>query len=245
MGVLLLSHNTPDGIVSAARERGFDIVIMPPMADLPEPVASHPDMLLFCGWDKLFVRAVHMENVAFAAAVEKITSLLPNLSLTVTSDGASAEYPGDVAFNCAVFGGALFGRADAVSPAVKRCAAEHMTPTLNVAQGYTKCSTAILGGERSSAVITADTRICRAAQSRGIGAYLIAPGHIALEGYDTGFFGGASFFADGALFTLGDFAAHPSADIIRSAAAKSGVTLSALSSLPLFDAGCLYIEEKN
>ncbi len=244
MGILLLSHNTPGEIVSAARGRGFKTVIMPPVPDLPSPVASHPDMLVFSGWNKLFARAVHMKNGAFRNAVESIISLCPRLSLTLTSDEASASYPRDIAFNCAVIGGALFGRADFLSSAIKRCAAEHMIPTISVSQGYTKCSTSILGDGPRSPIITADAGIRREADERGVMAYQIAPGCVSLPGYDTGFFGGASFFADGALWTLGDYKLHPSADIISCAALKHDIDIRPLSSLPLFDAGCLYISEE-
>lgn len=244
MGTLLLSHNTPGEIVSAARGCGFKTVVMPPVPDLPSPVASHPDMLLFSGWNKLFARAVHMENGAFCDAVESVISFCPRLSLTLTSDEASDSYPRDIAFNCAVIGGALFGRADFLSSAIKRCAAEHMIPTINVSQGYTKCSTAILGDGLHAPIITADAGIRRAADERGVRAYLIAPGFISLPGYDTGFFGGASFFADGALWTLGDYKLHPSADIISCAAREHGIEIRPLSALPLFDAGCLYISEE-
>lgn len=242
MSILLLSHNTPDIIVSASRDIGFDTVVMPAMPDMPRPVASHPDMLLFAGFERLFVRAAHMQNSAFVQAVEAILDAAPELSLTLTSDEPSDTYPQDVAFNCALIGGALVGRADYISSAVKRAASGAMIPTLDVAQGYTKCSTLILGGDFHAPIITADVNIHRLAASRGVPAYLIPPGNITLPGYDTGFIGGASFYADGTVYFLGSLAAHPACDIIKSAASAHGVGVHSLTDAPLFDAGCLYIE---
>lgn len=241
MSVLLLSHNSPGTIVDAARERGFRTVAMPAMPDMPTPVASHPDMLLFAGFGKLFVRAAHMENGAFSRAVGEILDAAPALGLSLTSDLPSDKYPRDVAFNCAVIGGALTGLSEHISPAIKRCAAEHMIPILNVAQGYTKCSTLIMGCGMRAPVITADRGIYSFANERGVPAYLIPPGGIMLPGYDTGFVGGASFFADGTLFFLGSPASHPAYDIISRAADSHGVRIASLSDVPLFDAGCIFI----
>lgn len=242
MSVLLLSHNTPRQIEDAARACGFFVVRVPKMYGMPEPVASHPDMLLFAGFGRLFVRASHMENADFAHIVDEILCAVPALSLTLTSDAPSDVYPHDVAFNCAVIGGALVGKADFISASIKRSASDAMVPTLDVAQGYTKCSTAILGTGRNAPIITADVSIHRLAVSRGASAYLIPPGDVTLPGYDTGFIGGASFFARGSMYFLGNLDAHPACDKIKEAAEENGVDIISLSDTPLFDAGCLYIE---
>ncbi len=241
MSILLLSHNTPEKVVLAAEARGFRTVVMPPVPSLPSPVASHPDMLLFCRWNTLFVRAAHMERADFSRAVEEIISAEPSLSLSLTSDDAGARYPGDIAFNCTVIGGALVGLADHISPAVRRAASANLMPVVNVAQGYAKCSTAHLGDGARAPIISADETILRAARERGVPAYKIMPGGVSLPGYDTGFFGGASFFADGTLYTLGDVDQHPSAETIKDAALTHGVRVHSLSDQPLFDSGCLYI----
>lgn len=242
MSVLLISHNTPDKIEDSARACGFFVVRMPKMDGIPDPVASHPDMLLFAGFGRLFVRAAHMKDAAFAEAVDKILGAVPTLALTLTSDISSSVYPYDVTFNCALIGGALVGKADYISASVKRAASETMIPTLNVAQGYTKCSTAILGTGSSAPIVTADVNIHNLAASRGVPSYLIPPGHITLPGYDTGFVGGASFFAHGSIYFLGELDSHPACDKIKEAAEKNGVGVISLSDAPLFDAGCLYIE---
>ena len=242
MSVLLLSHNTPERIIDAALSRGFRVVRMPRMCDMPEPVASHPDMLLFAGFGKLFVRSAHMADISFSRAVSEILDSVPELSLNVTSDEPSDKYPHDIAFNCAVIGGALVGRAESLSSAIKRSASESMLPTLDVAQGYTKCSTLILGRGERAPIITADVNIHRLAVSRGTPAYMTQPGHIALPGYDTGFIGGASFFANDTIYFLGSLDTHPDCNKIKEIASSHGVGVISLSTSPLFDAGCLYIE---
>ncbi len=245
MPVLLLAHNTPEETVRAARrlgdKSGFGVVVMPPAHGLPTPVASHPDMLLFAGFGRIFVRDAHMAYADFKRAVRVILDCLPSHSLSLTSDIPSETYPHDIAFNCAVIGGALVGKADYISPAVKRAAAESGLPVLDTAQGYAKCSTLIMGNGADAPVVTADKSIYRTAIFRGVSAYLIPPGSVELPGYDTGFIGGASFFADGTVYFLGALDSLPSCDTIKDAAARHGVGICSLSDLPLFDAGCLYI----
>ncbi len=240
MSILLLAHNTPRAVVDAARGRGLDVVLLPPAAGMPGPVASHPDMLLFAGFGRAFVREAHICEAAFARVMESVFGA-GDRSISLTSDLPSETYPRDVAFNCAVIGGALVGRADAISPAVKRAASEHGLPILNVAQGYAKCSTLIMGDGSRSPIVTADKSIYRLAAERGIDACLIPPGGISLPGYDTGFIGGASFFADGTIYFLGALDSLPSCDKIKETASRHGIKLCSLSDEPLFDAGCLYI----
>ncbi|MCD7787401.1 MAG: hypothetical protein LUH59_00475, partial [Firmicutes bacterium] len=119
---------------------------------------------------------------------------------------------------------------------------------VNVAQGYAKCSSCVFGDRAvitDSAVITSNTSIYRAVKSHGGDAYLIGGGNITLPGYgngNDGFIGGASFYAGGTLYFLGDVDFHPDCGIIKEAAARHGVSVVSLSDEKLFDSGCLYLE---
>ncbi len=82
-----------------------------------------------------------------------------------------------------------------------------------VRQRYTRCSTCVVD-ERS--LITADRGIAAAAARHGLDALLISPGHIRLDGYDTGFIGGASFkLAPDRLAFTGSLETHPDGAAIR------------------------------
>ncbi len=242
---LLLAHNTPESIVSAAEMRGFHPILMPPMDGMAAPVASHPDMLLFCGFGNLFARAAHLESEAFSAAVTEILSRTEGLTLCPTSDLTSEKYPFDVTFNCLHLPGvALIGRADYVSRGLCRAAALSMTPVIDTRQGYSKCSSSLLGegGKSSFAVITADPSIYGTVTECGVHAVKISEGHVSLPGYGTGFIGGASFFSDGTLYFLGNIESHPDRDIIRMTADRFGANIVSITDGELFDAGCLLIK---
>lgn len=242
MPVLLLSRGVPEKTVAGARRCGFDVIILPAADGMDAPVASHPDMTLCASFGRLFVRKAHMNDTAFSEAVSDALRAAPSLSLTVTDDSPSACYPEDVKFNCFTICGCLFGRLSAVSPHILAAAAAYGASPVNVAQGYAKCSSCVFSDR---AVITSDTSIYRAVKAHGGDAYLIGGGNIALPGYgngNDGFIGGASFYAGGTLYFLGDVDFHPDCGIIKEAAARHGIAVVSLSDEKLFDSGCLYLE---
>ncbi len=240
MAALFLADNTPSEITDAIRAddvlADVEIVRLRAGCGMPAPVASHPDMLLYSGFGSVFVRSAHKY---VADEVERAT----RRRVVITSDPPADSYPADAAFDCVMIGGALVGRADAISPAVKRAASAAMTPVLNVAQGYAKCSVCTLGDGARAPILTADPSIHKLALSRGVRSVLIGSGSISLPGYSTGFIGGASFYARGIVYFLGNIELHPDHDAVMRAAADAGVHVRSMSRHGLFDAGAIYMEE--
>ena len=112
--------------------------------------------------------------------------------------------------------------------------------TVNVSQGYAKCSTLLF----DDALVTADTGIYRAAQERGIDALLIRPGYIGIEKYDTGFIGGASAkIEDGKIAVFGDIKKHSDGEKITQFIAQKGLKVISLGRGPLTDLGGAFVFE--
>lgn len=239
--LLLLSATTPNRIISSARSTGFDVIIMPPAPGMAAPVASHPDMLLFAGFGSLFVRAAHMADENFARAIHEILLRRPNYKLVETDDTPSDKYPADVCFNCFVLGNSLICRADAVSDAIKSAASEAGTSLESMAQGYAKCSCAVINAPSGDAIISSDLSVIALTERLKIPSLKITPGNISLPGYDSGFIGGASFYSNGVLYFLGDYHRHPDGDAIDAFCRSLGIRAESLSDDILFDAGCLCI----
>lgn len=244
MSILLLAENTPKKIVSAAEAHGFDVISVPSATGLATPVASHPDMLFFCGFGQFFVRSEHF------SADKRILDIANEISahgyeISPTSDISSVVYPSDVAFNCFVIPQtALIGKADYISGAIKRSATLANLPVIDTKQGYSKCSTVLLpGADRTdSLVISADPSIIKSVSECAVHTAKVTYGHVSLPGYDTGFIGGASFSANNTLYFLGDVSRHPDFKLIVSNANAFGREVVSLSDEPLFDAGCIYIK---
>ena len=213
------------------RERGFEPIKLPPFPTLQSPVAAHPDMLLFLGKGKLICHADY-----FAVAKKEI-SLIADINcseLVLARDAVGAEYPRDVIFNAAAVGEYLICRRDAISAKVAELYSEDMT--INVKQGYAKCSTSIVG---DNAIITADPSISRAASEKGIDVLLISPHGVRLDGYDCGFIGGASGADNENVYFCGNIDLHPDSERIKAFCRKHGKNAVSLSDESLYDYGTL------
>ena len=91
------------------------------------------------------------------------------------------------------------------------CAAKKI-PLVHVKQGYTRCSSLVIG---DNAVITADKSIAKALKADGAEVLSIQPGHIRLEGFEYGFIGGAGFFDNGTTYFFGNIKKHPDYERIK------------------------------
>ena len=130
--------------------------------------------------------------------------------------------------------GDFFHRLDASSPEALANLPAGLE-TVNIAQGYAKCSVCVVDGR---SVITADRGIAKAALSAGLDVLTVTPGYIELEGFDCGFIGGASFkLAPDVMAFTGTLDGHPDRDAIISFLAVRGIKPLFLTGRPAFDIG--------
>jgi len=201
-------------------ELGFDMTLLPPFSLLPQPVASHADMLFFdLGGSVLMHRAYFEENA----------SLFRGVSLTLSEEPIMPQYPHDILFNALKIDSAVYGLENHLSLHIRSS-----FTIRNVKQGYAKCSVCALGSE---AFITSDPSMARVLERDGKSVLNIQSGHISLPGYDNGFIGGASFVFDHTLYTFGSLAHHPDGKAMTAFAIKHGFTVCPLSDEPLLDVG--------
>ncbi|MBQ7501066.1 MAG: hypothetical protein IJT91_09255 [Clostridia bacterium] len=224
MKTILLSSGIPADLSEKIEKlTGCEVVLLPGYGKLPEPVRSHPDMLVFAAGGSI------VTDGGYYAANR---SLFDSLGKAVIISGKciSDKYPGDVAFNSFDIDGTLFGRLDSLSDEVKNM----FDKKVNVRQGYAKCSTVLLP---DGSVITADAGIASAVSANGREVLVIGAGNIDLPGYDAGFIGGASFVYGGYLYFFGDPALHPDGERMIVFAEDHGCGAAALSDTKLFDHG--------
>ncbi|HOA85658.1 MAG: hypothetical protein GX057_04960 [Clostridiales bacterium] len=224
----------PGDCRSSLRELGFEILPLPPFPALPAPVASHPDMLLFILGGMLLT---HRDYYKIAKReIDQIKSA-GRLELVLSDEPVGDKYPQDVLFNAAPVGRFVFGRADSLSRHISEIAVQTGAQIVDVRQGYTRCSTVIVG---ESAIITQDRGIAKCAQKCGIDLLLVRPGHVRLDGYDSGFIGGASGTCSDKVFFCGSLDTHPDGEPIRSFCSAHGKKAVSLGEGGLFDAGTLF-----
>ena len=190
---------------------------------LAPPVRAHADMLAFSFRGELFLEEVYLcENQEILATW--------GIPIRPARTSRSSEYPRDIGLNALSVGRYLFCNARHTAREILGLEAE----IVDVAQGYAACSTLVLAPDL---LITADPSIARAAEKRGLDVLPIAPGHIRLPGYDTGFIGGASAVMGDTAYFFGDPSTHPDFARIEEACVQSQLKMQALLDSPLTDLG--------
>ena len=117
------------------------------------------------------------------------------------------EYPEDSKYNAACTGKYFIHNFDITDPALLQAAKDMGMIMINVAQGYTKCNVAIID---ENSIITSDRGIATACEDYPeLEVLLITPGFIRLDGFDTGFIGGASGKVGNEFIFNGNLAKHP------------------------------------
>lgn len=219
---------------AALYEYAENVIRLPMFSRLPSPVSAHPDMLIFPFRDKLFTwKEYRDKNTALFRRIEA-----QGFETKVICECADGTYPHDVRLNCVLMGNSLIANLHAASADIIAMAKREGLQLIHVNQGYTKCSVASVA---ENALITADTSIERAARQYGIDVLKISEGYVKLEGYNTGFIGGASGLYRDKLLFCGQLTSHPDFDRISDFCRKHGKAPVSLTDTPLYDYGTVII----
>ena len=117
-------------------------------------------------------------------------SNIPDIELLTVPNPTGKAYPMDAGLNFCLIGRKLIYNPNTANCAVVSKLDCEMIPCK---QGYTKCSICVVD---ENAIITADTKIAQIAAENGIEALLVEKDIAALDGFEYGFIGGASFKID-------------------------------------------------
>ena len=236
MHIAVLGESAPPQMEQLLRDRGYDTVRLHRNPRLPEPVAAHPDLSVFFAPDAVYTTAQYAVLAEQALAV--ICRRVGRPLRTVAKDVGGC-YPGDVLLDALPLGSRLFCLPGATAQELTGHPAYRVVP---VRQGYAKCSALPVG---TNALASADPSILAAAERDGLEVLRLSPGGIRLDGYNTGFIGGAASFAPygkpDECFFCGDLQMHPDGAALRAFLAAHGMTCRGLPGLPLTDIGTVYI----
>ena len=148
-------------------------------------------------------------------------------------------YPNDVLLDAAPIGHRLLCHPKHTAEELLTRYGENVIP---VRQGYAKCACVPIA---EHALITADRSVGKAAESNGIEVLLIREGGIELEGYSTGFIGGASSYCPDAtiseIYFCGQLSSHPDGQAITDFCRRYGKNAVSLGEFPLTDVGTIFL----
>lgn len=194
-----------------------------PDCRLPAQIAWHPDMQASVLGSKLFV-------LQGGPLRKKLCQ--QNLECFETLQIPGDRYPTDAICNVLSWGQFVLGNPCTADGTILQEAKDAGFKWIPVKQGYTACSTAMVD---KYAAITADPGVAAQLEKYGVEVLHIAPGHIALPGYQTGFFGGCcGKIAPDIMVFVGRLESHPDGKQIRDFLQIHGIT-----AVELFDHGLL------
>ena len=157
----------------------LEVILCPPCEDLYNAVCGHPDMLIHFINEKTLLVHKSMPN-QFISYLER-----NDLKIIFSKDELKINYPKDIILN-AISLKDFFIHILAFTDK-NLLNSINNKKLINVKQGYSKCSTAIINDQ---AIITSDKGICSALRYEGLDVLLLPPGDILLPGLNYGFIGG-------------------------------------------------------
>ena len=231
----ITNHTFPKDAEETLERFGHRVLRLVPHPDLPSPIASHPDTLLFFAPDTIFCTKSYYEIAT--RELDEISSVY-GAPIRFIKKEYESEYPKDVLLNALPLGKYLFCNSKTIAKELLLLEFLHC----HVNQGYTKCSSLPL---ENQALITADASIAKCAKEHGIDVLQIQKGHISLPGYDYGFIGGCASFAPrggmNTVFFCGNLSGHPDAHRIESFCDLHNFSVVNLSQDRLCDTGTIFM----
>lgn len=190
-----------------------------------------------------------LETIASEGIVDKGISNHPDIFLCkmgvldgsplffAGKDDLSKDYPADCAFNAACTGKFFIHKLSATNEKLLLAAKEMGMTLIDVQQGYTKCSVVIVD---ETSIITYDEGIIKACSKYPeLSVLRVAPGFVRLDGYDTGFIGGASGRVGKEIIFHGDLFGHPDFSAIVDFIESRGLTCRWFPQFNLTDIGSI------
>lgn len=211
-------------------KNGFTPIIVPPSKDLYNAVCGHPDMLL---------HIINKKNIMVHKDMDiSFINILKNLNYNVilSHNNLKEKYPYNIFLNALnlqnIFLHNLKYTDKNLISMIK------YKKLLNVKQGYTKCSTAIVS---NSAAMTSDVKIYNTLSSNGMKVLLLPPDYIELPGLNYGFIGGAcGLLEQGSLAFFGDLHNYLYGDVVLKFLIQQDVKPIFLGKSNLIDRGTLF-----
>lgn len=191
MKILLTDYRISIEEENTLKNLNYNILKIPPCANLYPAVCGHPDMLLHIVDDNTIVLHKDIDkNFSDYLSTEFKNITFSNKSL-------SNNYPDDIILNA-------LNLTDVFLHLLKYTDANLLNlvsnkKKINIKQGYSKCSTAVIS---HNAIITSDTGIARALYNENFDVLLLPPGDILLPGLDYGFIGGCCGLVEDSLLAF-------------------------------------------
>ncbi len=199
------------------------VIKLPPYSRLPDPVSTHPDMLINI--------LPNNKILTYGEYYRQNRVLFDNLEYEIITEEniPQNKYPYDIALNALQLGNKIIGRIDMTSNHILKNYPEQIKTN----QGYARCSVCKIDENN---IITADESIS-AAVSSFANVTMIKYGYIKLNGYDYGFIGGACGKLKNSIVFFGNINTHPDSKKITASIERCGCDIICIKNGELYDYG--------
>ena len=230
MKTVIVDYRIDSTEKSKLEELGYKILFCPKNNNLIEAISGHPDMSLHIVSSNIIVAAENINN-----EMKNALKLL-NYKIISCKKEPEVKYPYDISLNA-------LNMKDFFVHNLKYTDENLLSnidnkKLINVKQGYSKCSTAIVS---PMAIITCDLGISSALENEGVDVLLLPPGDIVLPGFEYGFIGGCcGLLEENILAFFGDLHYYKYGELILAFLEKHAVEAIFLRQGRLIDRGTLF-----
>ncbi|MGN9164686.1 DUF6873 family GME fold protein [Tissierellaceae bacterium HCP3S3_D8] len=229
--VAIIAGNANSEIINSLNRLGMHTISTVKCIDVDDSIAYHPDIVIHPINYNTLVIAPNVFDY-YEDRLERF-----NFKLIKGEKKLVGKYPLDIAYNV----GRIYGRAihnfKYTDEVLKFYLKKEGLEFININQGYTKCSMAIVD---ENSIITADVPIYNILKNLGYDVLLIKPGYIHLEKQDYGFIGGSTGnFSKDKMFFSGILDSHPDRNEIQKFIHKKNKKIIYLSKKTITDIGTI------
>ena len=173
-------------IINALEDMNIKTLKIEKNENLDSPIQSHPDMQLL---------KLRDNNILICKELEYLKSDLIKYGFEVVTIDEKLEkkYPNDILLNNVIINDYCIAKIKSMPQKLIDYCETNSINLVNIKQGYSKCSTAILNNK---CIVTSDKNISLSYKALGFKVLYIPYGDIDLPGYDYGFIGGCCGLID-------------------------------------------------
>lgn len=203
----IISRDAPEAVKAGLREHIENIIETIPLDGVYKAISNHPDIAMLPVGNKKLVVA--------PSVYEYYRDKLEPFDFVVIKGCSEPgyKYPDNINYNAAILGNKVICNQHHLDKIAEAELREEDLQIIDVRQGYSKCSLAIIGEAQG---ITSDIGIAEKLREIGYDILLIEHGHIILPGLNYGFIGGSvGLLSESELLIAGSLTHHPSWDRIN------------------------------
>lgn len=229
--IAIVDGRVNDEIIKSLYCVGVEVIKTCKCKELYEAISYHPDIVM---------HPINYKSLVIAPNVyDYYKDIFSFYGIKVIKGERELKrnYPENIAYNVARISQYAVHNTKYTDPKLKFYLEKEGIEFINVKQGYSKCSLAVINDR---AAITSDISICKALIGKGMDVLLIKEGFIELPGLNYGFIGGATgMLSKKELLFSGTFFEHPSINNINKFLKNYNIKTIFLSNKRIIDIGSI------